>query len=104
MQRKRWKCVGCGDDIIEGQLFTFYSKGPVHWECLEKELAQRLYKDVDLAALLRLDHYIHEGIVLAKELEHLAQSEAAKSRIAEVRKQLEALAARLTNEITSKAF
>jgi len=59
---------------------------------------------VDLAALLRLDHYIHEGIVLAKELEHLVQSEAAKSRIAEVRKQLEALAARLTNEITSKAF
>jgi len=41
---------------------------------------------------------------LAKELEHLVQSEAAKSRIAEVRKQLEALAARLTNEITSKAF
>jgi Uncharacterized protein conserved in archaea len=98
-QLKRWKCAVCGEEIIEGQVFTFYSKGPVHWECLERELADRIYKDVDTAALLRLDHYLHEGIVLAKQLEHLATGEARK-RIEEVRKQLEALAARLTNEIT----
>ncbi|MEZ0319285.1 MAG: DUF2175 family protein [Pyrobaculum sp.] len=101
-QLKRWKCVICGEDIIEGQVFTFYAKGPVHWECLEKELAPKIYKDVNAAALLRLDHYLHEGIVLAKELEYLATSDEVKIRITEIRKQLEALAARLTNEITGK--
>jgi hypothetical protein len=69
-QLKRWKCAVCGEEIIEGQLFTFYSKGSVHWECLERELAAKLYKDVDTAALLRLDRFLHEGIVLAKQLEY----------------------------------
>ncbi|AFA38107.1 Uncharacterized protein conserved in archaea [Pyrobaculum oguniense TE7] len=101
-QLKKWKCAVCGEDIIEGQVFTFYAKGPVHWECLEKELSGKVYKDADSAALLRLDHFLHEGIVLAKELEYLAQGEAAKERIREVRKQLEVLAAKLTNELTSK--
>ncbi len=101
-QLKRWKCAVCGEEIIEGQLFTFYSKGPVHWECLEKEMAARVYKDVDLAALIRLDHYLHEGIVLAKQLEYMTQSEEVRKRIEEIRRQLEVLAAKLTNEITAK--
>jgi hypothetical protein len=101
-QLKRWKCAACGEEIIEGQLFTFYSKGPVHWECLEKEMAATVYKDVDLAALLRLDHYLHEGIVLAKQLEYLAQSGEVRKRIEEIRRQLEVLAAKLTNEVTAK--
>lgn len=101
-QLKRWKCAACGEEIIEGQLFTFYSKGPVHWECLEKEMATMVYKDVDLAALLRLDHYLHEGIVLAKQLEYLAQSGEVRKRIEEIRRQLEVLAAKLTNEVTAK--
>ena len=99
-QLKRWKCAVCGEEIIEGQLFTFYSKGPVHWECLERELAAKLYKDVDAAALLRLDRFLHEGIVLAKQLEYLAQNEETKKMIEEVRKQLEVLAAKLTKEVT----
>jgi hypothetical protein len=99
-QLKRWKCVACGEEIIEGQLFTFYSKGSVHWECLERELAAKLYKDVDTAALLRLDRFLHEGIVLAKQLEYLAQNEETKKMIEEVRKQLEVLAAKLTKEVT----
>ncbi len=101
-QLKRWKCAVCGEETIEGQLFTFYSKGPVHWECLEKEMAARVYKDVDLAALIRLDHYLHEGIVLAKQLEYMTQSEEVRKRIEEIRRQLEVLAAKLTNEITAK--
>jgi len=101
-QLKRWKCVACGEEIIEGQLFTFYNKGPVHWECLEREMAARVYKDVDLAALVRLDHYLHEGIVLAKQLEYMTQSEEVRKRIEEIRRQLEVLAAKLTNEITAK--
>ncbi len=100
-QLKKWRCAVCGEEVVEGQVFTFYAKGPVHWECLEKELAGRLYKDVDAAALLRLDHYLHEGIVLAKQLEYLAQGEKARERIREIRKQLETLAAKLTNEITT---
>lgn len=100
-QLKRWKCAACGEEILEGQVFTFYKKGPVHWECLEKEVAPGLYKDVDKAALLRLDHYLHQGIVIVKELEYLAQSEEVRSKIAEVRKQLEVMAAKLTNELTA---
>jgi hypothetical protein len=100
-QLKRWKCAVCGEEIIEGQLFTFYAKGSVHWECLERELAAKLYKDVDTAALLRLDRFLHEGIVLAKQLEYMAQSEEARKKIEEVRKQLEVLAAKLTKEITN---
>jgi hypothetical protein len=101
-QLKRWKCTACGEEVIEGQLFTFYSKGPIHWECLEKEMATTVYKDVDLAALLRMDHYLHEGIVLAKQLEYLAQSGEVRKRIEEIRRQLEVLAAKLTNEVTAK--
>ena len=101
-QLKRWKCAACGEEIIEGQLFTFFSKGPIHWECLEREMVAKVYKDVDLAALLRLDHYLHEGIVLAKQLEYMTQSEEVKKRIEEIRRQLEVLAAKLTNEITAK--
>lgn len=86
--------------MIEGQLFTFYNKGVIHWECLERELADKLYKDVDLAALLRINHYIHDGIVLTKQMEYIV-SDKVKSRIIEIRKQLETLAAKLTNEITS---
>jgi hypothetical protein len=65
-------------------------------------MATRVYKDVDLAALLRLDHYLHEGIVLAKQLEYLAQSGEVRKRIEEIRRQLEVLAAKLTNEVTAK--
>ncbi|ACB39750.1 DUF2175 domain-containing protein [Pyrobaculum neutrophilum] len=100
--RKRWRCAICGDEIVEGQLFTFYSKGAVHWECWEREISPKVYRDVDLAAILRLDHYLHVGIVLSKELEHLAQGEEARRKITEVRKQLEALAAKLTAEVASK--
>ncbi|MFN3804972.1 MAG: DUF2175 domain-containing protein [Pyrobaculum sp.] len=99
-QFKKWTCVNCGGEIIEGQLFTFYSRGPAHWECFEKELSGRLYKDVELAALLRLDHYLHGGIVLAKQLEHLVEREEVRNKIVEIRKQLEAMAARLTGEIS----
>nr|WP_053240489.1 DUF2175 domain-containing protein [Pyrobaculum islandicum] len=99
--RKHWKCVICGNDIIEGQLFTFYSKGPVHWECWEREIAPKIYRDVDLAVLLRLDHYIHEDIVSLKELEQIAQNEETKKEILEIRRQLEATAAKLTNKIAT---
>lgn len=101
-QFKRWKCAVCGEEVVEGQLFTFYSKGPAHWECLEREIAPAVYRDVDAAALLRLDKFLHEGIVLAKQLEHVAQSEETKAKIREIRKQLEAAAARLINDVMSK--
>lgn len=99
-QLKKWTCVHCGGEIVEGQLFTFYKRGPAHWECFEKELSDRLYRDVELAALLKLDHYLHEGIVLAKQLEYLLEREEVRNKVVEIRKQLEQLAARLTGEIS----
>ncbi|MEM0370301.1 MAG: DUF2175 family protein [Pyrobaculum sp.] len=101
-QLKRWKCAICGEEIIEGQVFTFYRKGPAHWECLESELAGVVYKDIDLAALIRLDHFLHEGIVLAKQLEYMAKGDETKTKIREIRKLLEAAAAKLINDITSR--
>ncbi|MFN7105329.1 MAG: DUF2175 family protein, partial [Pyrobaculum sp.] len=68
--------------------------------CFEKELSDRLYRDVELAALLKLDHYLHEGIVLAKQLEYLLEREEVRNKVVEIRKQLEQLAARLTGEIS----
>jgi len=40
--------------------------------------------------------------VLAKQLEYLAQSGEVRKRIEDIRKQLEVLAAKLTNEVTAK--
>lgn len=87
---------------MEGQVFTFVRKGPVHWECLERELAGQAYRDADLAALLQFDRVVHEAIVAAKFAEYVAQGEEARRQIAEARRQLEALAAKLTAYIAGK--
>jgi len=71
-QRRSWKCYLCGTDIVEGQRFTFTSRGPIHWECFRVEVAKafnnRIPEDVEF--LLELIDYFNEGIVKIKEGEY----------------------------------
>lgn len=41
MSKTRWMCIYCSGPIEKDQLFTFISKGSVHFTCLEKEAGQR---------------------------------------------------------------
>ena len=71
-QRRSWKCYLCGTDIVEGQRFTFTSRGPIHWECFRVEVAKafnnRIPEDVEF--LLELIDYFNEGMVKIKEGEY----------------------------------
>lgn len=101
MQRK-WVCYVCGREVVEGQLFTFTGKGPVHLACLHKTLAARLYRNNTDAALWELVTLANEGIVRVKSLEELLEDEEAKKLALELRKSLEGFAAKLTNKLVER--
>ncbi|MEL9990864.1 MAG: DUF2175 domain-containing protein [Thermoproteus sp.] len=99
---KRWTCYICGKDVVEGQLFTFTSKGAVHMSCLHKSWAPKLYKNNTDAALFELVSFANEGIVRVKNLEELIEDEEVKKLALEFRKSLEGFAARLTNKLVER--
>lgn len=99
---KKWVCYVCGKDIVEGQLFTFTNKGPVHQACLQRAIAPKLYQSATDAALFELLSLANEGIVKIKSLEELIADEEAKRLAAEFRKSLEGFAARLTNKLVER--
>jgi len=42
MGLKKWSCFVCGEDVIEGQKFTFLDNRAVHLHCLEKYTVDKL--------------------------------------------------------------
>lgn len=99
---KKWVCYVCGKDVVEGQIFTFTNKGPVHLSCLHKSMAPRLYKSGTDAALFDLMAFANEGIVRVKNVEDLIEDEEVKKLVHEFRKSLEGFAARLTNKLVER--
>jgi hypothetical protein len=103
-QRRSWKCYLCGTDIVEGQRFTFTSRGPIHWECFRVEVAKafnnRIPEDVEF--LLELIDYFNEGIVKIKEGEYRVNGDL-QGLLVERRRILEAEVAKLMKEVSNLA-
>ncbi|MDM7276032.1 MAG: DUF2175 family protein [Thermoprotei archaeon] len=96
----KWKCALCGGEIVEGQRFTFLSGlGAVHNECL---IVSVLSKDLtrDMVALLDVNEVLLYAIIRFKEAEKAAETGEVKSVIAEIRRDIEKLAGRISNAIT----
>ncbi len=99
---KKWKCFFCEGEIVEGQLFTFISRGAVHWECFMSLVEDKLGVDNRHLILLELDKYLHEGIVKMKELEYRARDEETRQLLREMRKLLEGQSARVTKMVAER--
>jgi len=60
MGLKKWSCFVCGEDVIEGQKFTFLRDKAVHLHCLESHLVDKLSGDADK---------LHKALVLIRALD-----------------------------------
>ena len=47
MVLKKWSCFICGQDVIEGQKFTFLDGKAVHLHCLERHVIEKLSGNLD---------------------------------------------------------
>lgn len=96
----KWKCALCSEEIVEGQRFTFLgSLGAVHHECLTATvLSKNLNRD--MVALLDANEVLLYAIIRFKEAEKAAETGEVKSVIAEIRRDIEKLAGRISNAIT----
>ncbi|WP_291999487.1 DUF2175 domain-containing protein [Caldivirga sp.] len=103
-QGRTWKCYFCGSEIVEGQRFTFTSRGPIHWGCFRVEVANAFNNRIpeDIEVLLELVDYLNEGIVKIKEGEYRVNGDLQQSLINR-RKMLEAEAAKLMKELSTLA-
>ncbi|MEM1968101.1 MAG: DUF2175 family protein [Acidilobaceae archaeon] len=91
---RRWNCGLCGQDVVEGQRFTFIgSIGAVHVECLLESYTRQLDKR-DLIALLDANEVLLYAIVRFKEAERIASGEV-KSILSEARREIEKIAGRI---------
>ncbi len=97
----KWKCTLCGEEIVEGQRFTFLSGiGAAHNECLMSTiLSKNLNRD--MVALLDANEVLLYAIVRFKEAEKTAETIEVKSVLAEIRKDIEKLAGKISNAITT---
>ena len=93
---KRWKCVLCGDDVIEGQRFVFIPRrGFAHLECVSSRVTASGALDAEVAALLDAVEVVSYAIVRLKTAERAAPGGRVSREVGEARKKIEGLAARL---------
>ena len=87
---KRWRCVICGEDILEGQRFTQLSEGYAHIECIREKAAEKHGSPPrDMEALLDALESALYGIVRAKEAARYASDEDVRRIIEKYRQMLE---------------
>ncbi len=93
MPEKKWTCALCGGEVVEGQRFTFLpGMGAVHVECLNERL---LRKGGEAAALAAANEVLLYAIIRLKEAERAAEEGEVRSKIAEVRREVEKAAGSL---------
>ncbi len=97
MPLRKWKCVLCGDEVVEGQRFTVLRDGFVHLECLYAEIAKRGRLDGDVAALMDVVEALNYLIVRVKEALRMASDEKVRNVIDAVRVDAEKHAAQLSS-------
>ena len=87
----KWKCFHCGNDVIEGQRFTFIpGKGAIHVECLNELILKSPSRDV--VAIADANEILLYTIIRLKEAERVAETPEVKDRITRIRKEIERLA------------
>lgn len=97
----KWKCGLCGEEIVEGQRFTFLGGlGAVHHECLAATVSGGNLSR-DMVALLDANEVLLYAIIRFKEAEKIAETGEVKSIIAEARRDVEKLAGKISNAITA---
>lgn len=91
---KKWKCVICGQDVIEGQRFIYIpGKGYAHIECYYESIREKA--GPDHVALMDANEVLAYAIVRLKEAARLAKSDNVREEITLARRKIEGLAARL---------
>ena len=102
MSLMKWDCFVCGDKVIEGQKFTFVSKGPVHLHCLEKTLTEKYKGDSKLLVIQQLIRALDassSGIVAYKQLKLVAANDELKKFFEKLQVEEEKLSTLITKEI-----
>ncbi len=100
---KKWRCILCGEDVIEGQRFVYIpNRGYAHVECIAGLIAEKGVVDGDIAALHSASEALSYGIVRLKEAARLASSDDAARIIDEARRKLEGLAAMVEKALADK--
>ncbi len=91
-----WKCIVCGEPVIEGQRFLWVpNKGYAHLECVKGLIAEKSVSlDPDTVALLDASEAVSYAIVRVKAAARLASGNVAEELVSS-RKKLEGIAARL---------
>jgi hypothetical protein len=92
----QWSCAICSQQIRRDELFTFYSKGAVHFTCFKDEV---LKKDKSMEGLLDMLEKELKMIVDYKKYINNTSNEEAKRLLEENEKDAEKHAALLTKLI-----
>lgn len=98
---KKWLCFSCEGDITLGQKFTFLSKGPVHLECLYKEIVSRGVFKGDVELLFNALSIILDEIIRFREFKESSESKDIQEIFYELQKAAEVNAAKLTRKLES---
>ncbi len=103
MPLRKWKCVLCGEDVIEGQRFTVLRNGFVHLECLYEKLVREDRVSPDIIALMDVLEALNYLIVRVKEAKRMAASEDLRDLLDAVRVDAEKHAAQLSALLEKRA-
>ncbi len=99
---KKWKCILCGEDVVEGQRFIWVpQRGYAHIECVKARLAASGRLDQDVVALLDASEAVSYAIVRLKAAARLASRGVAEF-ISEHRRRLEGVAAAVEKRLVEK--
>ena len=103
MALRKWRCVLCGDEVVEGQRFTVLRDGFVHLECLYEKLVREGRVNPDIVALMDAIEALNYLIVRVKEAKRLAESEELRNLLDAVRVDAEKHAAQLSALLEKRA-
>ena len=101
---KKWKCIICGEDLIEGQRFGYVpGKGYAHIECFYERIAERGL-DRDTVALMDANEVLLYSIIRLKEAARIAMSKELKDELVSIRRKIEDLVEELERKLSSKIY
>ncbi len=104
MTLRKWRCVLCGEDVIEGQRFTVLRNGFAHLECLYEHIVAENKLSPDVLALMDAIEALNYLIVRLKEAKRLAHSPDVISIIDSIRVEVEKSTAQASNLLEKLVF
>ncbi len=104
MPLRKWKCVLCGEDVIEGQRFTVLKDGFVHLECLYERIVSEGKMSPDVLALMDAIEALNYLIVRLKEAQRMARSADVRNLLDSIRVEVEKSTAQASNLLERLVF